>query len=123
MEKVKDKEALKKRLYVFTLAVIRLCAALPKKTAAKVIGKQLLRSATSILANYAQERPSNSKKDHLSLVQCSLDSSNETKIRFALLSNFGNCPLTDANMLLKKTDEIAKILPVSILTMGRGRDA
>jgi len=43
---------LKERLKAFALRVIKLYGALPKTTEAQVIGKQLLRSGTSVGAHY-----------------------------------------------------------------------
>lgn len=45
-------EQLKERMKQFALRVIRLVDALPKGKGAEVIGGQLLRSATSVAANY-----------------------------------------------------------------------
>ncbi len=45
-------DELKKRTKTFALRVIRLTEALPKNRTAEVIGRQLLRSGTSVGANY-----------------------------------------------------------------------
>ena len=45
-------EELKARTKAFALRVIKLVDAMPRSLAAQVIGKQLLRSATSVGANY-----------------------------------------------------------------------
>ena len=45
-------EELKERTKAFALRVIKLVDAMPRSLAAQVIGKQLLRSATSVGANY-----------------------------------------------------------------------
>jgi four helix bundle protein len=45
-------EELKVRTKAFALRVIKLVDAMPRSLAAQVIGKQLLRSATSVGANY-----------------------------------------------------------------------
>jgi len=47
-----DKEELKARTRAFALRVIRLTESLPKTETARVIGRQLLRSGTSVGANY-----------------------------------------------------------------------
>lgn len=48
----KDGPGLESRTKSFATRVIRLVDALPKKRSAEVIGRQLLRSATSVGANY-----------------------------------------------------------------------
>ncbi|MEA3344932.1 MAG: four helix bundle protein [Chloroflexota bacterium] len=50
-EKPRD---LKERTKAFALRIVRLYAALPKTTEAQVIGRQLLRSGTSVGANYRE---------------------------------------------------------------------
>ena len=45
---------LKERTREFALRVIRLYAALPKEAVAQVLGKQLLRSGTSVGAHYRE---------------------------------------------------------------------
>jgi four helix bundle protein len=47
-----NEQEFKDRTKRFALRVIRLVEALPRKQAAQVIGKQLLRSGTSVGANY-----------------------------------------------------------------------
>ncbi|MFZ5809611.1 MAG: four helix bundle protein [Chloroflexota bacterium] len=47
-----DANELKKRTKDFALEVIKLCQMLPKNYSGDVVGKQLLRSATSVAANY-----------------------------------------------------------------------
>ena len=46
-------EDLRDRTTKFALRIVRMFAALPKTTEAQVLGKQLLRSGTSIGANYS----------------------------------------------------------------------
>ena len=50
-EKMKSEE-LKQRTKAFALRVIKLVQALPKTDVGRVIGRQLLRSGTSVWANY-----------------------------------------------------------------------
>ncbi|HRP89130.1 MAG TPA: four helix bundle protein [Edaphocola sp.] len=52
MNKIEQIEALKRRTKDFTLRIIRLFQALPKTDEARIIGRQLLRSTTSVAANY-----------------------------------------------------------------------
>ena len=47
-------EGLRDRTKEFSLRIIRLYTALPKKTEAQVIGKQMLRSGTSVAANFRE---------------------------------------------------------------------
>lgn len=60
MEKGED---LRKRLYNFALRVIKLVRSLPNELATREIGKQLIRSATSMAANYEEASASFSKRE------------------------------------------------------------
>ncbi|MBW1855848.1 MAG: four helix bundle protein [Deltaproteobacteria bacterium] len=59
-------EDLRTRTKRFALRVIRLYSALPKKTEAQVIGKQLLRSGTSVGAHYREAVRSRSDAEFIS---------------------------------------------------------
>lgn len=58
-------DKLKKRTKQFGLRIIRLVEALPKTQTASVIGKQLLRCATSVGANYRAACKGKSKADFI----------------------------------------------------------
>ena len=53
-EKADDRIDLRKRTKLFALRVVRMFVALPKTTEAQVLGKQVLRSGTSVGANYRE---------------------------------------------------------------------
>ena len=54
MSAEEEKRGLRVRTKEFALRIIRLYAALPKTTEAQVIGKQVLRSGTSVGAHYRE---------------------------------------------------------------------
>jgi four helix bundle protein len=62
----------------FALQIIRLFSALPKTTAAQVIGKQLLRSGTSVGANYREAYRGRSKPEFIAKCGDSLRELEET---------------------------------------------
>ena len=62
-DKVKIKKEFKKRLYAFTLELIEFIDKLPKDNVSRRLGDQLLRSGTSIIANYIEGQSASSKKD------------------------------------------------------------
>lgn len=53
-DNVKFKDEFKRRLYQFVLSVIKLCRELPQDIFTRIIVDQLLRSITSILANFVE---------------------------------------------------------------------
>lgn len=91
-----------------------------KDLTCKVIGKQLLRSATSILANYVEAKSASSKKDFINFFTHSLKSANESKVWLCLLRDSKKSDFNKTTKLLKELEEIANILASSILTL-KGR--
>ena len=60
-----NKQMLKQRMKLFALRIIRMVEMMPETQTAKVIGNQILRSATSIGANYVACCRSKSTKDFI----------------------------------------------------------
>lgn len=118
---VKDKTQIKKefkaRLYKFILELIKFVNQLPKNQTTKVIIDQLLRSSTSILANYIEGLSASSKKEFLLFIQHSLKSANESKVWVALLRDSGYADKQKAEFFLKELEEISKIFASTILTI------
>ena len=81
----KFKNEFKKRLYNWVLRLIKFIDKLPKDSICGVMGKQLLRSGTSIIANYIEARSASSKRDFINFFTYSLKSSNESKVWLTLL--------------------------------------
>lgn len=63
MENPSGKNELEQRTLSFAVAVIRLFSALPRNDVTSVVGRQLLRSATSIGANYREANRAESRDD------------------------------------------------------------
>jgi four helix bundle protein len=95
---------LKKRTYLYALDIIRFLEDLPKEYISQTIGRQLLRSATSVGANIIEAQASSSKKDFANFYSHSLKSANESKFWLGLL-------------ILNETNELSNILASIILTM------
>ena len=83
----------------------------------EVMGKQLLRSGTSILANYIEAQSASSKKDFINFFTHSLKSANESKVWLALLRDTNKGEKKGLDRALDELSEIAKIPASSILTM------
>jgi len=119
-DKSKFKDDFKRRLYNFTLRLIKFLDTLPNDNVSKRIGDQLLRSGTSILGNYIEGQSASSKKDFTNFFNTSLKSSNESKLWFALLRDSKRVKNKDVEWFLKELGEIANIFASSILTL-KGR--
>jgi four helix bundle protein len=124
MKKYKSntKEGFKKRLYKFTLELIKFVGGLDKRdVVSRVISDQLTRSGTSILANYIEGQASSSRREFTNFFRISLKSANETKVWIALLRDSSKADKVKCNFLLKEVSEIANIFGSSILTLKNRR--
>ncbi|NOY79174.1 MAG: four helix bundle protein [Calditrichaeota bacterium] len=119
-DKSKFKKDFKNRLYHFVLKLIDFLDHLPKDNISNRLGDQLLRSGTSILANYVEGQAASSKKDFTNYFNISLKSANESKLWVALLRDSKRATSDEANWFLSELDEISKIFASSILTL-RGK--
>jgi four helix bundle protein len=77
---------LEERTYIFAMKVIKRVRRLPKGMIYSEIGKQLLRSAGSVGANYIEANESLSKKDFIMRVKISKKEAKESKYWLRLSS-------------------------------------
>jgi four helix bundle protein len=119
MQKPKEeiKKEFKKRLYRFVLELIEFVDSLPKDRVCFIMGDQLLRSGTSILANWLEGQSASSKREFLIFMQHSLKSANESKVWIAILRDSGRANKEKADWFLKELDEIANIFASTVLTI------
>src|SRR5205085_6339944 len=71
----------------FALRIIRLYAALPKMTETQVIGKQLLRSGTSVGAHYREAKRARSMAEFISKIEGGLQELEESIYWMELLAD------------------------------------
>jgi four helix bundle protein len=71
-------EELRERTKQFAYRVIRLFRSLPRTPEAQIIGKQLLRSATAVAANYRAANRPRSQADFVSKISVVLEEADET---------------------------------------------
>jgi four helix bundle protein len=69
-------EALKKRTKQFALDILTFVRTLPATEEAKVVGRQLIRSATGVGANYRATCRSRSHAEFIARIGCNLESAN-----------------------------------------------
>lgn len=110
------KKEFKKRIYIWVLRIIKLIDRLPKNYTSEIIGKQLLRSGTSILANYVEANSASSRKDFTNFFTHSLKSANESKVWLAILRDAKKTK-DNVNSLIEELDEISKVIAASIITL------
>jgi four helix bundle protein len=101
---------LKLRTKAFALRVIRVYSKLPRSdTAAQVLGRQVLRSGTSVGANYREASRARSKAEFSSKIGDSLKEIEETAYWLELLLDSGCVPAHDMTDLLDETQQLIAI--------------
>jgi four helix bundle protein len=106
---------LEKRTKRFALAVIKFVSALPRTRDADILGRQLLRSATSIGANYREAGRGVSRADFANKVATAEKEATETQYWIELLIESGIAADASANDLHTESSELLAILT----TIGR----
>src|SRR5438270_13241684 len=101
---------LRKRTKEFALRIIRLYAALPKSNEAQVIGRQLLRSGTSVGAHYREAHRARSNAEFISKIEGGLQELDETTYWLELLTEGGIVPLKRLEGLLDEANQLTAIL-------------
>jgi len=111
-----DSDELKQRTKSFGLRVIRLVNALPPNRSADVIGKQLLRSGTSVGANYRSACRGRSRPDFISRINISIEEADESLYWMELLIEAGLVSDSRLSELMQEADELIAILTASAKT-------
>ncbi|HKB68821.1 MAG TPA: four helix bundle protein [Pyrinomonadaceae bacterium] len=101
-----SRQDLRKRTKEFALRIIKLYAALPKSTEAQVIGKQLLRSGTSVGAQYREACRAKSNADFISKIEGALQELDETLYWIELLAEAKIITPTRLEPLERETHEL-----------------
>ena len=100
---------LEQRTKRFSLAVIRLASSLPRTRAADVLSRQLLRSATSIGANYREANRGVSRAEFANKIGTVQKEAAETQYWIELLIDSGLCPNAQGRNLHKEISELLAI--------------
>ncbi len=107
---------LKDRAWKFALRCIKLCKSLPNTYEGRHFGGQLLRSSTSVAANYRASQLSQSKKTFIAKLSIALEEADESALwmEFIIADNLLDEKIVKP--LLLEAYEITKILAKSRIT-------
>jgi len=109
-------DLLKDRTKRFALQVIRLCRTLPRSQEATVISRQLLRSATSVGANYRAVCRARSTADFISKLGIVLEETDETLFWIELLIESGAADPEKTASVSREANELVSIFVASLRT-------
>ena len=115
-----DEKTFKARTKKLAVAIIKQVDKLPRSLATDVIARQLVRSGTSIGANYRAACRAKSTPDMINKLKIVEEESDETEYWFELLAEAGLVSKSQIADIYKETDEILAMTIASIKTL-RGR--
>ncbi|MGA9039403.1 MAG: four helix bundle protein [Terriglobales bacterium] len=111
-----NSEILKQRTKHFALLLIRLCRTIPSSQEARIITRQLLRSATSVAANYRAVCRARSRADFISKLGIVLEEADESLFWLELLVDAGLIQSEKVKMPLTEANELVAIFVTSLRT-------
>ena len=111
---------LKQRTKDFAIRVVRLFRSLPHSPDAQTLGKQVLRSGTSVAANHRAVCRARSRAEFVAKMGVVLEEGDETVFWLELLSETGVLRAEKTQELLKEPNELLAIFGASLRTSKRG---
>ena len=120
---MKELQALATRTTHFALRVVKLFRSLPKTDEARILGKQLLRSGTSIGANYRAACRARSRAEFVAKLGIVLEEADETVFWLELMHHAEVFPEHRLNALVKEANELVSIFVSSIRTAKGSKSA
>lgn len=112
---------LRTRTSDFGLRIIRLYVSLPKTTEAQVIGKQVLRSGTSVGAHYREGHRAKSDADIVNKFESALQELDETDYWLDLLIKAEIVSANKLEPLIRETGELLAIFTTVVTKIKKRR--
>ncbi|MFC2108291.1 four helix bundle protein [Candidatus Bipolaricaulota bacterium] len=117
-----NREDLEERTKKFALQIIRFVSALPKNMVTNVLAHQLLKSGTSIGANYREASRGESRGDFIHKIAIAEKEAAETEYWLELFKEEGIGDADRLRWLTKESQELLAILTASGKTAKKGRE-
>ena len=109
-------KALEGRTKEFAVAVLWLVRALPSSTADQVLGRQLLRAASAIGANYRAARRSRSAREFVARLAVVVEESDESVYWLEIFARMPTGPSQDLRGFLQESRQLRAIFSASLRT-------
>ena len=113
-------DALRKRTRDFAIRIVKLSHALPKNDTARILGRQVLRSGTSVGANYRAVCRARSRAEFVSRMAVVVEEADETVFWLELLVDTGIIPRERLGGLIQEAGELLALCAASHRTAKRG---
>lgn len=116
-----DRREMHDRTKKFALRIIRLASRLPMDRAGDVMGRQILKSGTSVGANYAEALRASSKRQFVAMIEIATREAGETLYWLNLLAESGTVKRPLLANLIQECDELVAILTATGRTAKRAQ--
>ena len=113
---VAGRQDLGERLLVYAARIVKLVASLPKTPVGRRIGDQLLRSGTSVGANYEEAQGAESKADFTHKLQIALKELRESRYWLRLLAVSVTIPPHRLEEIIDEATQLRAILSKAVAT-------
>ena len=120
---MRNEHDLKKRTKAFALRILKLVDALPKTTAGRALASQIVRSGTSVAANYRAACRARSTADFAAKMGIVEEEADETLFWLELLEESELVPAAKLAAIKQEANELIAITIASIKTARRNRDS
>jgi len=117
-----NQEEMKQRTKMFALGIIQLVESLPKERTTEVLGRQLLRSGTSVGSNYRSACRAKSIADFISKMGIVEEEADESLYWMELLIEVGIKGNIKMEALMKEAGELLAITVASIKTARKRKN-
>ena len=117
-----NQEEMKQRTKLFALGIIQLVESLPKERTTEVLGRQLLRSGTSVGSNYRSACRAKSIADFISKMSIVEEEADESLYWMELLIEVGIEVNMKMETLMKEAGELLAITVASIKTARKSKN-
>ena len=119
MNKLDFAKQMQARTKLFAVQIVKFFGKLPKTEEARVLGRQLLRSGTSVAANYRAVCRAKSGADFVHKLGTVVEEADESLLWLELLEEAEVCTASQVSSLKQEADELVRVLQTSLNTAKR----
>lgn len=116
-------DEMKERTLELGCRILNMADSLPNTNAGRSIGKQIIRSGTSIGANYREALHASSPRHFVTILETAQREASETAYWIELIARSGMLKIEQLKPLLAECSEVYAILTTTILTKKKNMEA
>ena len=114
-------EDIKARTKQFALRIMKLADSLPRTPSGRTMAGQIVRSGTSVAANYRAASKGRSKAEFIAKLGIAEEEADETQFWLELIIESGTMPATRLQPLLDEARELTAIIAASRKTAAKNK--